>query len=258
MLRADRPPLGRRRVLHPGNLARTWRRVSPAQRARQHREQPASALSARARGALQVVLRTSDPVAVGHALRLDAALVSAPTRWRSSCCSPPTSRAPMQSPRRPRRLPPQYVVFFRFAVCRDVLRPVHGPVLHPPAHRKGPACFLLSGLCAVLAYEARTAGIALLAAWVAESLLRRDSTSGRRSRPSFQSCRSWPGWAGSRRWSLARVSAARVRLPTGALRVLQRELCQEHDARGSVDAELGPSTSGCFSTGSGRTSKLCP
>ena len=32
----------------------------------------------------------------------------------------------------------------------------------------------LSGLCAVLAYEARTAGIALLAAWVAESLLLRD------------------------------------------------------------------------------------
>ena len=35
-------------------------------------------------------------------------------------------------------------------------------------------CFFLSGLCAVLAYEARTAGIALLAAWVAESLLLRD------------------------------------------------------------------------------------
>ena len=65
-------------------------------------------------------------------------------------------------------------VLFGRAVCRDVLRPLHGPLLHPPTTRGNKAFFLLSGLCAVLAYEARTAGIALLVAWVAESLLRKD------------------------------------------------------------------------------------
>jgi hypothetical protein len=41
-------------------------------------------------------------------------------------------------------------------------------------HSKNTVYFLLSGVCAVLAYAVRTAGIALLAAWVADNLLRRN------------------------------------------------------------------------------------
>ena len=48
--RADRPALGRRRLLHPGHLAGERRGVSAAERARKYREQPASAVSPGARG----------------------------------------------------------------------------------------------------------------------------------------------------------------------------------------------------------------
>lgn len=41
-------------------------------------------------------------------------------------------------------------------------------------HRTNAACFAASGICAVLAYGARTAGIALLAAWVVDNVIRRD------------------------------------------------------------------------------------
>jgi len=123
----------------------------------------------------QLVLHSSDPVVVGHALRLTMVLASIayavavfvllagyiPRRYAAAAAVLTV-------------LPPQYVYFSDalYAETLFALFTVLFFVLH--RHRRSTACFLLSGLCAVLAYETRTAGVALLVAWVADSLLRRE------------------------------------------------------------------------------------
>ena len=68
-------------------------------------------------------------------------------------------------------LQPQYVYFTDALYAEDVLRPVHGPFFIVRRYRRDTLGFVLCGVCAVLAYEARTAGIALLAAWVVDNAL---------------------------------------------------------------------------------------
>ena len=92
-------------------------------------------------------------------------------------------------------LPPQYV-YFSDALYAETLFGLFTVlffVLH--RHRRSTACFLLSGLCAVLAYEARTAGIALLAAWVADSLLHKEwKRAGVALVLSLAPVLAWMGW----------------------------------------------------------------
>ena len=71
-------------------------------------------------------------------------------------------------------LTPQYVYFSDALYAETVFGLFTVLFFILNRYRNSTACFLLSGLCAVLAYEARTAGIALLAAWVADCLLRRE------------------------------------------------------------------------------------
>ena len=99
-LRADRPALGRRRLLHPGHLAGARRGVSAAERARNHREQPASAVSRRSWRRTRPSCRPRIRWVVGHALRLTAALISVAYAIAIFVLLAPTSRARMHWPRR--------------------------------------------------------------------------------------------------------------------------------------------------------------
>ena len=125
--------------------------------------------------ALQLSLGTSDHIVVGHALRLAIAVASvgyAVSIFLLLGAYLPRTYAFVAACIAV--LPPQYVYFSDafYAETLFGLFTVLFFILN--RHRNSTACFLLSGLCAVLAYEARTAGIALLAAWVADCLLRKE------------------------------------------------------------------------------------
>ena len=174
---------------------------------------------------------------------------SAPPRTRSSssCCSPPACHVALAAAVTLMGvLQPQYVYFSDalyaetffglFTVLFFVLR----------RYRRDTLGFVLCGVCAVLAYEARTAGIALLAAWVVDHALRKDAAGADGARR-----------LGRRRDELERldqgrrvvagVPAACVRLPDRALALLQRELCaQPADVQRSIFPELGPLTPSGF------------
>jgi len=125
--------------------------------------------------AYQTVLQTSDPVAVGHALRLAAALVSAAYAvaiFVLLAAYIPRAYAVVAAVIAV--FQPQYAYFSDSLYAETFFGLFTVLFFIFQRYRKSSACFLLCGVCAVLAYEARTAGIALLAAWVAESLLRRD------------------------------------------------------------------------------------
>ena len=125
--------------------------------------------------AYQTVLQTSDPVAVGHALRLTAALVSAAYAVAIFVLlAAYIPRAYAMVAAVIAVFQPQYAYFSDSLYAETFFGLFTVLFFIFQRYRKSPACFLLCGVCAVLAYEARTAGIALLAAWVAESLLRRD------------------------------------------------------------------------------------
>ncbi len=123
----------------------------------------------------QLVLKTSDPVVVGRALRLSTSLfsiayaiaiylfLSAYIPWRYALTAALISV-----------FQPQYNYFADslYAETFFGLFTLLFFILH--RYSKDRVYFLLSGLCAVLAYEARTAGIALLGAWIADNFLRRD------------------------------------------------------------------------------------
>jgi len=125
--------------------------------------------------ALQLSLGTSDHVVVGHALRLGIALASvgyAVSIFLLLGAYLPRTYAFVAACLAV--LPPQYV-YFSDAFYAETLFALFTVLFFIfNRHRTSTACFLLSGLCAVLAYEARTAGIALLAAWVADCLFRKE------------------------------------------------------------------------------------
>ena len=94
-----------------------------------------------------------------------------------------------------RRAPAPIRLFLGRALRGNVLRPLHRAVLRRASPPEEHARFFLSGVCAVLAYEARTAGIALLAAWVVDSLLHKESKRRRgRARPLLAPLVAWTGW----------------------------------------------------------------
>jgi len=123
----------------------------------------------------QTVLQTSDPVVVGHALRLTAALCSVAYAIAIFVLlSAYVPRAYAFAAAAIAVLQPQYAYFSDALYAETFFGLFTVLFFILQRYRAHKVCFLLAGLCAVLAYEARTAGIALLAAWVAESLLRRD------------------------------------------------------------------------------------
>jgi hypothetical protein len=125
--------------------------------------------------ALQLLLRTADPVTVGHALRLSIVLASTAyavaifvllrtfLSWAYAFAASVLCV-----------LQPQYAYFSDALYAETFFGLLTVLFFILQRYRSNIWCFLLSGLCAAVAYEARTAGIALLVVWVAENLLRRD------------------------------------------------------------------------------------
>ncbi len=123
----------------------------------------------------QTVLQTSDPAVVGHALRLTAALFSVAYAIAIFVLlSAYIPRTYALAAAVIAVLQPQYAYFSDALYAETFFGLFTVLFFILQRHAANKAFFLLSGLCAVLAYEARTAGIALLVAWVAESLLRKD------------------------------------------------------------------------------------
>jgi hypothetical protein len=125
--------------------------------------------------ALQLGLGTSDHVVVGHALRLGIALASmgyAVSIFLLLGAYLPRIYAFVAACLA--LLPPQYVYFSDALYAETVFGLFTVLFFILNRHRHSTACFLVSGLCAILAYEVRTAGIALLAAWIADCLLRKE------------------------------------------------------------------------------------
>ena len=123
----------------------------------------------------ELLLRSTDPMVVGRALRVTLAFVSAAYAivvYLLLSASLPRALAVALALLCV--LQPQYVYFSDalyaeaffglFTVLFFVVR----------KFRRDSLGFFLCGLCAVLAYEARTAGIALLAAWVVDHALRKE------------------------------------------------------------------------------------
>ena len=123
----------------------------------------------------QTVLQTSDPVVVGHALRLTAALISVAYAIAIFVLlSAYIPRTYALAAALIAVLQPQFAYFSDSLYAETFFGLFTVLFFILQRYRANTVCFLLSGLCAVLAYEARTAGMCLLAAWVAESLLLRD------------------------------------------------------------------------------------
>lgn len=123
----------------------------------------------------EFLLRSTDPVIVGHALRITVAICSgayAMVVFLLLSASLPRMLAAALTLLCV--LQPQYVYFSDalyaetffglFTVLFFVVR----------KHRQDRLGFVLCGVCAALAYETRTAGIALLAAWVVDHALRKE------------------------------------------------------------------------------------
>ncbi len=144
----------------------------------------------------EVVLQTTDPVVVGRALKVSLSLCSAAyviavflllsANLPLALAAGVTLVALLQ---------PQYV-FFSGALFAEGLFGLFTVLFFVVRKwRRDALGFVLCGICAVLAYEARTAGIALLAAWVVDHALRKE---GRRAlvalAVSAVLVMSWSGW----------------------------------------------------------------
>ena len=123
----------------------------------------------------QLILKTSDPAVVGPALRVSILLVSVGYAvaiflfLSAYVCRPLAFTAALIGV-----LQPQFA-YFSDALYAEMFFGLFTLLFFIlQSKSKKIVYFLLSGLFAVLAYEARTAGIALLVAWVADNLLRRD------------------------------------------------------------------------------------
>lgn len=144
----------------------------------------------------QVALGTSDPVIVGQALRLSIALLS--TAYATAIYL-------LLSAHVPRRyafaaalvgvFQPQYAYFSDSLYTETIFGLLTVLFFILQRYRASTACFLLAGLCAVLAYEARTAGIALLVAWVVDCVQRREvKRAGAALVISLVPVVTWMGW----------------------------------------------------------------
>ena len=144
----------------------------------------------------ELALQTTDPVVVGRALKVSLALCSA--AYAIAVCLLLSASLPLAlaaGVTLVALMQPQYVffsgnlfaegLFGLFTVLFFVIR----------AWRRDSLGFALCGVCAVLAYGARTAGIALLVAWVVDHALRKE---GRRALVALAASAivvmSWNGW----------------------------------------------------------------
>jgi hypothetical protein len=143
-----------------------------------------------------LALGSTDPVRVGHALRLTVAALSiayAVATFLLLAAHVPRMRAAAAAVLA--LLPPQYVYFSDALYAETLFGLLTVLFFLLQRRRERAGAFLLSGACAVLAYAARTAGVALLAAWVADNLLRRDlKRAGAALAISAAAVGSWIGW----------------------------------------------------------------
>ena len=144
----------------------------------------------------ELALQTTDPVVVGRALRVSLALCSAAYAIAAflllsaslplALAAGVTLIAVVQ---------PQYVFFSDTLFTEGLFGLLTVLFFVVRKWRRDTLGFALCGVCAVLAYEARTAGIALLAAWVVDHALRKE---GRRAvvalAVSAVIVASWNGW----------------------------------------------------------------
>jgi len=123
----------------------------------------------------ELILQTKDPVVVGRALRLTVALFSA--AYASAVfllLSASLPRLLAVAITLVAVLQPQYV-YFSDALYAEAFFGLFSVLFFVVRkYRRDRLGFVLCGVCAVLAYEARTAGVALLAAWVVDYALRKE------------------------------------------------------------------------------------
>ena len=144
----------------------------------------------------ELALQTTDPIVVGRALKVSLALCSAAyviAAFLLLSASLPLALAAGVT--LVALLQPQYV-FFSGTLFAEALFGLFTVLFFVVRRwRRDALGFALCGACAVLAYEARTAGIALLAAWVVDHALRKE---GRRAlvalAVSAVVVTSWNGW----------------------------------------------------------------
>lgn len=124
----------------------------------------------------ELLLRTTDPVVVGRALRVTVALCSAAYAIVVFLLlSASLPRALAAAVTLVGVLQPQYV-YFTDALYAEAFFGLFTIVFFVVRrYRRDTLGFVVCGVCAVLAYEARTAGIALLAAWVVDHALKKET-----------------------------------------------------------------------------------
>ena len=144
----------------------------------------------------QLALQTTDPVVVGRALKVSLALCSAAYAiavFLLLSASLPLALAAGVT--LVALLQPQYVFFSGTLFAEGLFGLFTVLFFVVRKWRRDALGFALCGVCAVLAYETRTAGIALLAAWVVDHALRKE---GRRAlvalAVSAVVVTSWNGW----------------------------------------------------------------
>ena len=124
----------------------------------------------------ELLLQTTDPVVVGRTLRVTVALCSAAYAivvFLLLSASLPGALAAAVT--LVGVLQPQYV-YFTDALYAEAFFGLFTIVFFVVRrYRRDTLGFVVCGVCAVLAYEARTAGIALLAAWVVDHALRKET-----------------------------------------------------------------------------------
>ena len=141
-------------------------------------------------------LQTTDPVTVGRALKVSFALCSVAyaiavflllSATLSSTLAVAVTLLGL--------LQPQYVFFSSTLYVEGLFGLLTVLYFVVRQWRRDTLGFALGGICAVLAYEARTAGIALLAAWVIDYAFRKE---GRRALVALAvsaiAVASWSGW----------------------------------------------------------------
>ncbi len=124
----------------------------------------------------EFLLQTTDPIVVGRALRGTIAFFSAAYAMAVFLLLSATlPRALAAAVTLVGLLQPQYV-YFSDALYADAFFALFTVLFFVVRRvRRDRLGFLLCGLCAVFTYEARTAGIALLAAWVVDHALRKET-----------------------------------------------------------------------------------
>ena len=176
----------------------------------------------------QFVLRTADPVVVGQALRFTLGFCSAAYAMAVFLLlSASLPLALSVAVTLVAILQPQYIYFSDCLYAEGLFALLTVLFFVVRQWRRDALGFVLCAVCAVLAYEARTAGIALLAAWVVDYALRKEYRRALAALAvSAVVVTSWNGWIKAVE-SSPDYRQPRVRLSNGGLDLLQRQLCTQ-------------------------------